>query len=73
MWGKAAQAKIELINTKTNIVLQSPHPSPFSANRGFFGSRPFSKTNEALKAMGETPIDWQLPEHVEVDDTDIAN
>lgn len=73
LWGKAAQAKIELINTDTNIVLQSPHPSPFSANRGFFGSRPFSKTNEALKAMGETPIDWQLPQHVTVDDTDIAN
>ncbi|WP_137597793.1 uracil-DNA glycosylase [Paucilactobacillus kaifaensis] len=73
LWGKAAQAKIELINTETNIVLQSPHPSPFSANRGFFGSKPFSKTNEALKAMGETPIDWQLPQHVTVDDTDIAN
>lgn len=73
LWGKAAQAKIELINTQTNIVLQSPHPSPFSANRGFFGSKPFSKTNEALKAMGETPIDWQLPQHVAIDDTNIAN
>ena len=52
---------------QTNIVLQSPHPSPFSANRGFFGSKPFSKTNEALVAMGETPIDWRLPEHVDID------
>lgn len=69
LWGKAAQSKINLINTDTNIVLQSPHPSPLSANRGFFGSRPFSKTNEALVAMGETPIDWQLPETVSVEDT----
>lgn len=69
LWGKAAQSKINLINTDTNIVLQSPHPSPLSANRGFFGSRPFSKTNKALVAMGETPIDWQLPETVSVEDT----
>lgn len=69
LWGKAAQSKINLINTDTNIVLQSPHPSPLSANRGFFGSRPFSKTNEALVAMAETPIDWQLPETVSVEDT----
>lgn len=68
LWGKAAQSKLELINTDTNIVLQSPHPSPLSANRGFFGSRPFSKTNEALQAMGETPIDWQLPSQVAVDE-----
>ncbi|MHA8138225.1 uracil-DNA glycosylase [Lactobacillaceae bacterium Scapto_B20] len=64
LWGRAARDKIKLINTDTNIVLESAHPSPLSAHRGFFGSRPFSKTNEALEAMGETPIDWQLPEHV---------
>ncbi|GLB47121.1 uracil-DNA glycosylase [Philodulcilactobacillus myokoensis] len=67
LWGRAARNKIKLINTETNIVLQSAHPSPLSANRGFFGSRPFSKTNEALKALGEKPIDWQLPEHVSLD------
>lgn len=61
LWGRAARNKKQLINTKTNIVLESAHPSPLSANRGFFGSRPFSKTNEALQAMGEQPIDWQLP------------
>lgn len=61
LWGKAAQNKISLIDTKRNIVLQSAHPSPLSAHRGFFGSRPFSKTNAALEAMGEKPIDWQLP------------
>ncbi|QBP18796.1 uracil-DNA glycosylase [Acetilactobacillus jinshanensis] len=66
LWGRAARNKIKLIDTSKNVVLQSAHPSPLSANRGFFGSRPFSKTNEALKALGEKPIDWQLPEHVTV-------
>ncbi|ANZ58440.1 uracil-DNA glycosylase [Fructilactobacillus lindneri] len=66
LWGRAARNKIKLIDTKTNIVIQSAHPSPLSANRGFFGSRPFSKTNAALEAMGEKPINWQLPEHVTI-------
>ncbi|MGV0167810.1 uracil-DNA glycosylase [Furfurilactobacillus sp. WILCCON 0119] len=61
LWGRAARDKIKLIDTHKNIVLQSAHPSPLSAYRGFFGSKPFSKTNEALIAMGETPINWQLP------------
>ncbi|EEI23372.1 uracil-DNA glycosylase family protein, partial [Lentilactobacillus hilgardii] len=64
LWGRAARNKIALIDTNTNVVLQSAHPSPLSANRGFFGSKPFSKTNEALIAMGEEPINWQLPEKV---------
>lgn len=64
LWGRAARDKIKLINTNANIVIQSAHPSPLSANRGFFGSKPFSKTNEALEAMGEKPINWKLPEHV---------
>ncbi len=68
LWGNAAKSKAKLINAKTNIILQSAHPSPLSANRGFFGSRPFSKTNEALKALGEKPIDWQLPAHVSMSD-----
>lgn len=72
LWGRAAQSKIKLINTDTNIVLQSVHPSPLSANRGFFGSKPFSKTNEALEAMGEKPIDWQLPERVDTVERDDA-
>lgn len=66
LWGKAAQNKAALINPATNIILQSPHPSPLSAHRGFFGSKPFSKTNQALLAMGETPIDWQLPAQVDL-------
>lgn len=61
LWGKAAQAKLSLIDENKNVVIKSPHPSPFSANRGFFGSKPFSKTNAALVSMGETPINWQLP------------
>ncbi|MGX5377862.1 uracil-DNA glycosylase [Ligilactobacillus sp. LYQ135] len=65
LWGKAAQAKEKYIDTSKNIVIKSAHPSPLSANRGFFGSKPFSKANAALRAMGEKPIDWQLPEHVD--------
>lgn len=62
LWGKPAQEKIRLINTEKHTIIKSPHPSPFSANRGFFGSRPFSKTNEQLLEWGEKPIDWQIPD-----------
>ena len=61
LWGRAAQNKMTRIDQTRNIVIKSAHPSPLSASRGFFGSRPFSKTNAALTAMGEEPIDWQLP------------
>jgi uracil-DNA glycosylase len=64
LWGRAARNKINLIDTKANIVIQSAHPSPLSSHRGFFGSKPFSKTNIALESIGEQPIDWQLPTHV---------
>lgn len=60
LWGKAAQAKKELIDLDKNDVIESPHPSPFSAKRGFFGSRPYSKVNELLKEHGEEPIDFCL-------------
>jgi uracil-DNA glycosylase len=43
------------------LSIESPHPSPLSASRGFFGSRPFSRTNELLAQLGAEPIDWQLP------------
>lgn len=65
LWGKPAQAKQAMIDRSRHIVLTAPHPSPLSAHRGFFGSKPFSKTNNALIALGEEPIDWQLPETVE--------
>lgn len=64
LWGSYAQKKAALIDQETNIVIKAPHPSPLSAYRGFFGSKPFSKTNAALIAMGETPINWQLPAEV---------
>ncbi|WEV39462.1 uracil-DNA glycosylase [Lactobacillus sp. ESL0680] len=64
LWGRFAQNKIPLIDQEKNFVIKSAHPSPFSADRGFFGSRPFSRCNTALKKFGETPIDWQLPQTV---------
>lgn len=64
LWGKPAQQKKALIDTKKHIIIESPHPSPLSASRGFFGSKPFSKINQALIALDETPIDWQLPEKI---------
>lgn len=66
LWGRFAQKKIPLIDQEHNFIIQSAHPSPFSADRGFFGSRPFSRCNAALAKFGETPIDWQLPQHVDL-------
>lgn len=60
LWGNYAKAKKDLITNPNHLVLESPHPSPYSASSGFFGSRPFSKTNNYLKAKGIKPIDWNL-------------
>jgi len=60
LWGSFAQAKAELIDQTKHHIIKSPHPSPFSADRGFFGSKPFSKTNEILKKEGKKVIDWQI-------------
>ncbi len=60
LWGASARKKKELVDLSRHVVLESPHPSPLSAHRGFFGSRPFSRTNEALAASGLGPIDWTL-------------
>jgi uracil-DNA glycosylase len=60
LWGKFAQSKAELIDTSKHYILQSTHPSPYSADRGFFGSKPFSKTNKILEKEGKKPIDWDL-------------
>ena len=68
LWGRFAQNKIPLIDEGKNVIIKSPHPSPFSADRGFFGSRPFSRCNDALIKFGESPIDWQLPQEVSVGD-----
>lgn len=58
LWGNYAKAKGAHIDRTRHLVLESPHPSPFSAASGFFGSKPFSKANEYLIARSETPIDW---------------
>ena len=50
--------KKKLIDTSKHLVIKSPHPSPLSAFRGFFGSKPYSRTNEYLKAKGKDPINW---------------
>lgn len=64
LWGGAAKKKRPLIDEEKHAVLTSVHPSPLSAYRGFFGSEPFSKTNEILKDSGQEPIDWRLPKNV---------
>ncbi|RKG94514.1 uracil-DNA glycosylase [Corallococcus sp. CA053C] len=61
LWGKPAQKKKALIDTKRHVVMEGVHPSPLSASKGFFGSKPFSTTNAALEARGQRPIDWTLP------------
>lgn len=58
LWGAYAQKKGEVIDRNKHFVIMSPHPSPFSADRGFFGSKPFSKTNEYLRSKGLKEIDW---------------
>ena len=60
LWGKFAEAKEALIDKSKHFILTAPHPSPFSANRGFFGCRHFSRINELLKQMGKQQIDWRL-------------
>lgn len=58
LWGAYAQRKGEVIDPSKHFIIKSPHPSPFAANRGFFGSRPFSRTNEYLEKVNKTPIQW---------------
>ena len=58
LWGRPAQEKKRLIDLSRHAIVESFHPSPLSASRGFFGSRPYSKVNEILEARNEEPIDW---------------
>lgn len=60
-WGKPAQTKRQFIDDERHVVIESPHPSPLSARRGFFGSQPFSRINQALRNANLPEIDWQLP------------
>ncbi|AFY32916.1 uracil-DNA glycosylase [Calothrix sp. PCC 7507] len=62
LWGGYAQKKLKLIDVKQHIVVQSAHPSPLSARNGFFGSKPFSSINSALRSFGKPEIDWQIPD-----------
>ncbi|MDP5210651.1 uracil-DNA glycosylase [Microbulbifer sp. 2205BS26-8] len=62
LWGSYAQKKGGFIDRNKHLVLRAPHPSPLSAHRGFFGTRPFSQANHWLKQRGQAPIDWKLPE-----------
>ncbi|MFC4771867.1 uracil-DNA glycosylase [Enterococcus hermanniensis] len=64
LWGKPAQEKVKMIDTTKHAIIKSVHPSPLSAHRGFFGTKPFSQTNKLLTEWDEKPIDWQLPETV---------
>jgi len=60
LWGAPAQTKKKMLNNPKHLILEAPHPSPLSAYRGFFGSKPFSKTNAFLQENGLEPIDWQI-------------
>lgn len=60
LWGGNARSKAPLIDGTKHLIIQSAHPSPLSAYNGFFGSKPFSKTNNYLKSVGKAPIDWDL-------------
>lgn len=60
LWGSYAQKKGDVIDNKRHLVLKSPHPSPLSAHRGFFGNHQFSRINQYLIEHGQTPINWQL-------------
>lgn len=59
LWGSFARSKKEYITNKKHYIIESAHPSPLSASRGFFGSRPFSRTNQILKKLGKKEIDWK--------------
>ena len=61
LWGSPARRKKAMITNPQHFIVESTHPSPLSAYRGFFGSRPFSKVNKFLESVGEEPINWQLP------------
>jgi uracil-DNA glycosylase len=61
LWGGNAQQKMQLITNKRHFILRSVHPSPLSAHRGFFGSKPYSQANSFLKSIQDKEIDWQLP------------
>lgn len=62
LWGNDAKEKMQFIDRKKHVIIHSAHPSPLSAHNGFFGRRPFSKTNAALRKLGVPEIDWRIPD-----------
>lgn len=62
LWGRDAQSKAAKIDDGRHVIIRGAHPSPLSARNGFFGTRPFSAVNRALKAAGKPEIDWQIPD-----------
>ena len=60
LWGRPAQSKKSMLHNPKHLILKAPHPSPFSASRGFFGCRHFSRANAFLAENGLSPIDWQI-------------
>ena len=62
LWGRPAQEKAAMLDNPRHLILKAAHPSPLSAQRGFFGCRHFSRCNEFLVQNGENPIDWQIPD-----------
>lgn len=62
LWGRPAQQKKAMITNPKHLIIESAHPSPLSAHRGFFGSRPFSRANAFLTGTGQQPINWQIPD-----------
>jgi uracil-DNA glycosylase len=60
LWGSPAQKKMKMLDAKKHLILTSPHPSPLSSYRGFFGSKPFSQTNRYLKENGISPLNWVI-------------
>lgn len=73
LWGSQAIKKEEHIDTDKHYVISSAHPSPLSAYRGFFGSKPFSQVNNKLKKLGKTSIDWKIPDNSNFDDLPLFN
>lgn len=72
LWGKHAQDKASFIDRQRHHVIATAHPSPFAAHRGFFGSRPFSRTNSFLESIGRAPINWTIPVDPAAADPDAA-
>lgn len=63
LWGASAGKKKAFVDRRRHVVIESPHPSPLSAHRGFFGSKPFSRANRALEEAGREPIEWCVADH----------